>query len=267
MRHLVGILLNLLCASAYAERAPDFSLTDSRGTVVSLDDFKGRPLVLYFMSFRCQHCQAIQPAMQRLHSDSAGRYVLLGVVFGTRQNELNAAAARAGVAFRLAAGNKAVRESFKVPGTPYFALMDAGGRFAERFSGVIGATVLQQVLHACSADAAGLARCLAAHTGLRELVRAPGEFDGKVVRTGGLLTTGGGPYFPEPRFAITNGLDRLTVSPWLPVEVAPRPPQARRGPAKPVMSELLGRYVSLEGRLRLVDGQPLLEVTRATPGW
>lgn len=256
----------MLCQSALAKRAPDFSLADSRGKTVSLQDFAGKVLVLYFMSFQCPHCKNIQPTVQQLHKESRGDYAMLGVVFGTRQDELAAAAVRSHISFSLAVGTRAIRDSFKVPGTPYFELIDAEGNLKERYSGEIGAAVLQQTLRTCSADPAGLNRCLAAQTGLRNLVRTPSDFEGKAIKTGGLLSPGGGPYFPNPRFLITNGIDRLAVSAWLPVEVAPTPPQARHGAAKDLMSDWQGRYVSLEGRLRKIDGQPLLEVMRATPG-
>jgi peroxiredoxin len=264
-RILFGLVLVAISVLAHAEPAPAFTLLDASGKSVSNRDYAGKTLVLYFLSFRCPHCTNIQPLMNELQRESRGRYQLLGVVFGTRQKELAQARDKAGVAFPVAAGNKAIREAYHVPGTPYFTLVDRNGRLAERFSGEPGALVLQQALRACAADPAGLDECLTRRVGLAELARNPKRFEGTAIRTGGLLAPATATYFPQGRFLLTNGQDRVAVSAWLPLEVTPSPPHLKKKPAKAVMSDLLGRYVSIEGRVRLEGGQPRIEVIRATP--
>ncbi len=47
--------------------APDFDLQDLEGNPVSLDDFKGKPVLLNFWATWCQACKEELPAMQRLY--------------------------------------------------------------------------------------------------------------------------------------------------------------------------------------------------------
>jgi peroxiredoxin len=50
-------------------RAPDFTLPEVSGQVVSLHDFAGRRVLLAFMHSECGPCGEIAPELNRLHSD------------------------------------------------------------------------------------------------------------------------------------------------------------------------------------------------------
>jgi peroxiredoxin len=47
--------------------APDFSLQDINGNKVSLEDFRGKSILLNFWATWCQACKEELPSMQRLH--------------------------------------------------------------------------------------------------------------------------------------------------------------------------------------------------------
>jgi len=57
--------------------APPFRLPDTKGRTVSLADFKGKFLVIEFMSTTCSHCQHFAPVLESLHDRFQGR---VGVV-------------------------------------------------------------------------------------------------------------------------------------------------------------------------------------------
>lgn len=97
---------------------------------------------------------------------------------------------------------------------------------------------------------------------LSELSSDPKKFEGKVITTGGILIQTTPSYFPKPIFMITNGVDKVRVSSWLPLEVAPSPKGLKKQRRK-VMSDFLDKYVIISGRVVLEDGRPLIEVRDA----
>ena len=80
----LGLLL--LCCSAAAASgelsnrlAPDFRLPDSKGGTLSLSDFKGRMLVVEFMSTTCPHCQKFAPVLNAVSARFKGRVAVVGI--------------------------------------------------------------------------------------------------------------------------------------------------------------------------------------------
>ena len=49
--------------------APDFQLQTLDGEVVSLSDFKGKPVLLNFWAIRCAPCRLEMPLFQEIHED------------------------------------------------------------------------------------------------------------------------------------------------------------------------------------------------------
>ncbi|MFK8050723.1 MAG: peroxiredoxin family protein, partial [Halioglobus sp.] len=50
---LLSFLLAFAAVPVRSESAPEFALKDSAGNTVSLEDFKGKPLVLHFWASWC----------------------------------------------------------------------------------------------------------------------------------------------------------------------------------------------------------------------
>ncbi len=80
---LVGALAfaTLLTASGELSNrpAPDFRLPDSKGRIVALSDFKGKPLIVEFLSTTCPHCQKIAPILDAVHTKYKGRAGVVAV--------------------------------------------------------------------------------------------------------------------------------------------------------------------------------------------
>jgi peroxiredoxin len=72
---------SLLAASGELSNrpAPDFSLPDSKGHTVSLADFKGKPLLIEFLSSTCPHCQKLAPVLESMHSRFKKRVGVVGI--------------------------------------------------------------------------------------------------------------------------------------------------------------------------------------------
>ena len=82
---LAVLLLNPLYAfagAAVGARAPQFVLPAADGTLVSLKEFRGKPLVLHFWATWCPYCKKVQPGLQALADANAEHgLVVIGISF------------------------------------------------------------------------------------------------------------------------------------------------------------------------------------------
>jgi len=111
-------------------RAPLFTLTDTEGRSVALQNFSGRQVLLAFSSTVCPACQQIYPALkdfQELHPDIAVLLILRG------SQEDNATLVRKeGLTFPVLNGQDGVVREYQVPAFPFFYLLDEQGNVASR---------------------------------------------------------------------------------------------------------------------------------------
>jgi peroxiredoxin len=64
-------------AQSNSDRAPDFTLEDLDGRIVTQSDYKGRTIVLYFMCTWCTDCRSAIPGLK----DTYARYGAKGLIF------------------------------------------------------------------------------------------------------------------------------------------------------------------------------------------
>lgn len=247
---LLIFLLALVIPSFAAVKAPDFTLQGEGDTSHRLADYKGKTLVLFFFSFGCGHCEKAMPHVKELNKKSNGRYDVLGVVYGTQKEDLRYKKIESGTEFAIALGSQTTLKDYKVSGTPYFWVIGPDGELKERFVGDTGAGLLRDYLNAGN---------LTERVGLFELSSVYKEYEGKAIETGGMLLQMAPSYFPKPVFMISNGIEKVRVSPWLPLEAAPAPRGMNR-PRKKVMSDFIGKKVTVTGKVVLEDGKPFIEV-------
>lgn len=77
------------------EHAPNFSLPDASGKMVSLSDFKGKPLVLVFSRYvGCPVCQMTTVELARVGPEFARAGAALAIVFQSSPERLSAFAHR-----------------------------------------------------------------------------------------------------------------------------------------------------------------------------
>jgi peroxiredoxin len=116
--------------------APPLRVTAFDGRTVTLEDWRGRPVVVSFFESWCPTCKVEQPDLSRVADEFAGRVGFVGV-----SNHDTVAAGRAyqrrfRVGYPLA--NDASGRTWaqwRVPYQPVVVLVDKQGRVAERFDG------------------------------------------------------------------------------------------------------------------------------------
>ncbi|HZS51727.1 MAG TPA: TlpA disulfide reductase family protein [Bryobacterales bacterium] len=78
---LLASFCSLLCAAGELSNrpAPDFHLSDSQGRMVSLSSFKGKVLLVEFLSTTCPHCQKFAPVLDSVYTRLKGRVAVVGI--------------------------------------------------------------------------------------------------------------------------------------------------------------------------------------------
>jgi peroxiredoxin len=115
--------------SLAGDKAPDFVLSDATGRMVSLSDYRGKPLILHFWATWCPYCRKLQPgltALQSRYGDSG--LVVLGVSFREDKGaDPQAVLERRGHRFTTLVEGDDVAATYGVRGTPTTFFIDRRG--------------------------------------------------------------------------------------------------------------------------------------------
>ena len=119
--------------------APDFVLQDIHGKSVSLDQFKGKPILINFWATWCGPCKEELPSMQRLHdaSKSNGGIQILAISIDRSNIEkVNQYARDMNLTFPILLDpDRIARKPYFVRGLPTSYLVDAEGKLQGFISG------------------------------------------------------------------------------------------------------------------------------------
>ena len=111
--------------------APGFSLSALAGETVTLDSFRGRPVVLNFWATWCGACRREMPLLQQFSREHAGEVTILGIDLGENPTKVAAYAKNSGLTFPILLDPRGkVAESYGVLGLPVTLLVGADGRIA-----------------------------------------------------------------------------------------------------------------------------------------
>lgn len=88
-------------AGMAGQAAPVFALTDDRGHPVSLDEYRGRVVVMNLWASWCPPCRAEMPDLQRLSQTYRGRIAIVGVNEGESPDRARAFAQALHIAFPI----------------------------------------------------------------------------------------------------------------------------------------------------------------------
>ena len=126
---LASVLGLLLPALSMAEMAPAFVLSDADDKMVSLSDYRGKPLVLHFWATWCPYCKKLQPGLERLSQDySAQGLVILGISFREDEGADPSGVLEArGHSFKTLIDGDEVASLYGVKGTPTTFFIDRKG--------------------------------------------------------------------------------------------------------------------------------------------
>lgn len=59
--------------------APDFRLNDSAGRPVSLSEYRGKVVLVEFLSTTCPHCQKLAPVLDSIYTRFKGKVAVVGI--------------------------------------------------------------------------------------------------------------------------------------------------------------------------------------------
>ena len=110
--------------------APDFTLETIAGKTVSLKDYRGKGVILFFFTTSCPYCREKVPQLSRDYEKYKSENVeLLAINSGDSQRKVSSFAAKEGVSFDiLLDSNLKAADSYSIVGVPTFVLVDKDGK-------------------------------------------------------------------------------------------------------------------------------------------
>ena len=106
-------------------QAPDFTLPDAAGQMVSLDDFAGQRVLLAFSSTDCRACTEMYPHLTAFSENRPDVQVVM-ISRGSAEENQQLVQAQ-GFTFPVLAWDDSVARGYQVPGTPFFYVIDREG--------------------------------------------------------------------------------------------------------------------------------------------
>jgi methylamine dehydrogenase accessory protein MauD len=110
---------------AVGTRAPEFALKDVTGETVALNDFVGQSVLLGFSSPHCPACQAMYQDLRTFTEKN--KDVLFIMISLGLENENQRMAQEQGFGFPVLTGGPGITKTYRIPGTPFFYLIDRNG--------------------------------------------------------------------------------------------------------------------------------------------
>jgi peroxiredoxin len=124
-------------STAASGDAPNFKLQDLNGKTVRLSDFRGKPVVLDFWATWCQPCRDTLPGMAKLHTDYAGKgLVILSISLDEgATEEVRAFQKENGMTYTVLMGTEDVAAEYGVRTIPMAIVIDKSGKIQKRYLG------------------------------------------------------------------------------------------------------------------------------------
>ncbi len=119
-------------------RAPEFKVTLVTGKEVTLEQFRGKPLVLNFGTSWCPHCLHEMPAMKDASEEYEGRVAFLMVFVKSPKKDVEALVKKYRLNFMVADDEDAVvGKAYGVKGIPVTFFIDKDGYIVDEYFGSI----------------------------------------------------------------------------------------------------------------------------------
>ena len=136
--------------------APAFRLTTFDGSEVSLDDYRGKVVLLDFWATFCPPCIQALPELQALHQKhSSHGLAILGVTIDDREALVRKATGRAKVTYPILRGTAEVWNAYKVNSLPTLILVGRDGTILRRYGGEADKkAMLAEIEHALTTSTA-----------------------------------------------------------------------------------------------------------------
>jgi peroxiredoxin Q/BCP len=114
--------------------APLFALPDTNGTVISLQAFRGKRVLLVFSSIACSACREMYPELKEFQSNPGGISILM--VSQASEEENLQLVQNHGFEFPILQLMNDIKNDYKIPGTPCAYLIDEKGVITSSFLGL-----------------------------------------------------------------------------------------------------------------------------------
>jgi thiol-disulfide isomerase/thioredoxin len=115
-------------------KAPSFQLREyGSDRIVSLEDFKGRPVFLEFFSPYCPHCLNMMPKVEQLYEKCGDRVLFIMVSYGERG--VGEVREKYGLRTIVLVDDGKVFREYSVEGVPTFFILDREHRIVWRKAG------------------------------------------------------------------------------------------------------------------------------------
>lgn len=113
--------------------APDFQLSGLDGQIISLSDFRGKPVLINFWASWCNPCRAEMPFLQRIHEEWADKgLVMLAVDIGESPSRVNKFVESFGLSFLvLLDAKQEVAREYNIRSIPTTFFIDKNGKIKD----------------------------------------------------------------------------------------------------------------------------------------
>lgn len=135
---LLSGMITPVTFSSQGNIAPVFELRDLEGKRVSLNDFKGKVIVLNFWATWCAPCRAEIPSLERLYTGFKNKdFVVIGVSVDNSEKAVKSFVRQVGITFPvlLDSGKEVSFDDYGVVGLPMTFLIDQRGFIIEKIFG------------------------------------------------------------------------------------------------------------------------------------
>lgn len=120
------------------DRAPSFALPSlADGESVTLEDLRGRVVLVNFWATWCKPCEEEMPAMQNLHTELGQQgFALIAIAVDRSREDVVAFQERLGIDFPIVLDpDQEAARAYQTTGFPESILVDAEGVIVERYVG------------------------------------------------------------------------------------------------------------------------------------
>jgi peroxiredoxin len=127
---LISLVSVVACTkSEKVQYAPDFTLQNVNDTIINLNDFRGRPVMLTFWRINCSACQFQMPFTQELFDKwSSDSLAVLTINVGDRESDVKDYVAGRGITYPvLLDTQRKVTQAYGIVGVPTTYFIDGQG--------------------------------------------------------------------------------------------------------------------------------------------
>lgn len=152
-----GVNSNFGEVTLTVEPDADFELTTLEGDVISLQDLRGKVVVVDFWSSWCAPCRAEGPVLAETYREWKDRGVeFVGIAIWDEEGPVNDFIARNGIEYINGLDNGKILVDWGVKGIPEKFFVTADGRVVKKFAGPNSKETLSEILTELTDEALGI---------------------------------------------------------------------------------------------------------------